>query len=155
MSHSASTIRIEPTKTEGDLMQVLAIQEVVFIEEQGMSMELESEILDREALYMLAYQQGHAVGTGRLLVLKEPPLGERGRWGQLARMAVLRSSRGAGIGKALLSILLEEAKKRGLEGLSLQAPVSAQSFYEKEGFVVSSEVFYEARMPHVEMRRSF
>jgi len=151
MSH----IRIEPTKTEGDLMQVLAIQEVVFIEEQGMSMELETEILDREAFHVLAYQQGHAVGTGRLVVLKEAPPGERGRWGQLARMAVLRSSRGAGIGKALLGILSAEARKLSLDGLSLHAQVSAQSFYEKEGFVVSSEVFYEAGMPHVEMRRSF
>ena len=136
-------------------MQVLAIQEVVFIEEQGMSMELESEILDREAFHVLAYNQGHAVGTGRLLVLSEPPPGEQGRWGQVARMAVLRSSRGAGIGKALLETLSNEARKLGLNGLSLHAQASTQSFYEKEGFVVSSEVFYEAGVPHVEMRRGF
>ncbi|MCL2011196.1 MAG: GNAT family N-acetyltransferase [Cystobacterineae bacterium] len=150
-----STIRIEPTRSDGELMQVLAIQEVVFIEEQGMSMELESELLEREAFHLLAYQQGHAVGTGRLLVLKEAPPGERGRWGQLGRMAVLRSSRGAGIGKALLEALTKEAKGLGLDGLSLHAQVSAQSFYEREGFVVSSEVFHEAGMPHVEMRRLF
>jgi predicted GNAT family N-acyltransferase len=120
-----------------------------------MSMELESELLDRDAFHVLAYRQGHAVGTGRLAVLDKPPPGEKGRWGQLARMAVLRSSRGAGIGKALLEILSEEAKRLGLNGLSLHAQVSAQSFYEKEGFVISSEVFYETGMPHVEMRRGF
>jgi len=153
--NSDSTIRVEPAKSEGDLMQVLAIQEVVFIEEQGMSMELESDIVDRDAFHVLAYNRGHAVGTGRLLVLQEPPPGEQGRWGQLARMAVLRSSRGVGIGKALLEILSAEATRLGLNGLSLHAPVSSQSFYEKEGFVVSSEVFYEAGMPQVEMRRGF
>jgi predicted GNAT family N-acyltransferase len=70
-------------------------------------------------------------------------------------MAVLRSSRGAGIGKALLEVLSGEARQLGLDGLSLHAQVSTQSFYEKEGFVVSSEVFHEAGMPHVEMRRAF
>jgi predicted GNAT family N-acyltransferase len=155
MANPESTMRIEPAKNEGDLMQVLAIQEVVFIEEHGMSMELESELLDRDAFHVLAYQQGHAVGTGRLVVLDKPPPGEQGKWGQLARMAVLRSSRGSGIGKALLEILSGEAKRLGLNGLSLHAPVSAQPFYEKEGFVISSGVFYEAGMPHVEMRRSF
>jgi len=153
--NSDSTIGIAPAKTEGDLMQVLAIQEVVFLEEQGMSMALENEIVDRDAFHVLAYRQGHAVGTGRLVVLQEPPPGEEGRWGQVARMAVVRSSRGAGIGKALLERLSEEAQRQGLNGLSLHAQVSTQSFYEREGFSVSSEVFYESGMPHVEMRRGF
>ncbi|MCL2179085.1 MAG: GNAT family N-acetyltransferase [Proteobacteria bacterium] len=153
--NSELSIHIEPARSDGELMQVLAIQEVVFIEEQGMSLELGGEVLEREALHVLAYEKGHAVGTGRLIILEEPPPGEEGRWGQLAGMAVLRSSRRVGIGKALLEALLGEAKQFGLDGLSLHAQVSAQSFYEKEGFVVCSEVFHEAGMAHVEMRRVF
>src|SRR5438132_11193106 len=93
---------IAPVKGEGDLMQALAIREVVFIEEQHVPETIERDAEDAHAYHVLAMQGGHAVGTGRLVMLGKTPEGEDGKWAQIGRMAVLQASRKSGVGSHLL-----------------------------------------------------
>jgi len=148
-----SELRVELVNGEGDLASALAIREIVFIEEQRVPESLERDAEDAKAFHVLAYDGKHAIGTGRLVTLSQPPTGERGRWGQIGRMAVLATWRRRGVGRMLLRNLEEEAKRRKLEGIVLHAQLYAQDFYRALGYHDASPIFDEAGIPHVEMRK--
>ncbi len=117
------------------------VRETVFVEEQGVPLELEWDGLDEQAFHLLAEdEQGNPVGTGRLL----PD-------GHIGRMAVLEPWRDRGVGTALLLGLLEEGRRRGLDRLVLNAQLGALPFYERQGFVAEGPVFDDAGIPHRRM----
>lgn len=152
MARSASTeITVVPVRGEADLFQALAIREVVFIEEQRVPEGIERDAFDAVALHLLAHQGGHAVGTGRLVTLPQPPAGEAGLWVQISRMAVLQSHRKHGVGKVLLEKLEAEAERRGAAGIMLHAQLIAIEFYKRFNYHPVGAVFEEAGMPHLEM----
>jgi predicted GNAT family N-acyltransferase len=148
-----ATITITPVKSEGELMQALALREIVFIEEQSVPESMERDEDDATAHHVLAMAGGHAVGTGRLVVLSTAPEGETGKWGRIGRMAVLQAYRRSGVGSRLLDTLETEARRRGLDGIMLHAQLSAMDFYKRHGYVPNGAVFEEAGMPHLEMKR--
>lgn len=148
-----SEMRIVPAQGEGDVASALAIREIVFIEEQRVPEGMERDAEDAKAFHVLAYDGKHAIGTGRLVVLPKPPQGERGKWGQIGRMAVLATYRHKGVGRQLLQALEDEAKRRKLEGVVLFAQLYARDFYHAVGYHDASPIFEEAGVPHVEMRK--
>lgn len=153
MSGDTKEIVIKPVENEGELFQALAIREIVFIEEQSVPMSLERDADDATAYHVLALEKGHAVGTGRLVALPQPPEGEAGAWGRVGRMAVLQASRKSGIGSKVLDALEAEARKRALTGIMLHAQLSAMEFYKRHGYEPYGAVFEEAGMPHLEMKK--
>lgn len=150
---SPSEIVVKPVNGEGELFQALAIREVVFIEEQSVPEGLERDTEDATAYHVLALRGGHAIGTGRLVALPQPPKDEEGRWGRIGRMAVLQAQRKEGIGSRMLDALEAEAKRRAMDGIMLHAQLSAMEFYKRHGYVPDGAVFEEAGMPHLEMKK--
>jgi len=114
----------------------------VFVEEQGVPATIEMDDRDAECVHALAYVEGRAVGTGRLL----PD-------GHIGRMAVLKESRASGVGSAILACLVEEAHRRGMKEVVLSAQTHALGFYRKHGFREVGAIFEEAGIAHQEMRR--
>jgi predicted GNAT family N-acyltransferase len=114
----------------------------VFVREQRVPAEIEMDERDAACLHALAYVDGKAVGTGRLL----PD-------GHIGRMAVLKASRALGVGGAILERLVEEARRRGMREVRLAAQTHALAFYARHGFDAVGAVFEEAGIPHQEMRR--
>lgn len=148
-------VKIVPVKGEGDLLQALAIREVVFIEEQHVPEGIERDAEDANAYHVLAMQGGHAIGTGRLVILPEPLPGEQGKWGRIGRMAVLQASRKSGVGTRVLDALESEAKRRGVDGVVLHAQLYSLDFYKRHGYQPIGAVFEEAGMPHLQMIKKF
>lgn len=144
---------ISQVKDEPELFQALAIREVVFIEEQHVPETIERDAEDARAYHLLAFAEGHAIGTGRLVVLPSAPEGEKGTWGHIGRMAVLQSHRKLGVGNLLLRDLEAEARRRGLTGVLVHAQLYALGFYERHGYRPASAVFMEAGIEHVEARK--
>jgi predicted GNAT family N-acyltransferase len=114
----------------------------VFVDEQRVPAEIELDEHDARCIHALAYRDGQAVGTGRLL----PD-------GHIGRMAVLKPQRGKGVGKALLRALVEAARSRGDKEVLLSAQVHAVGFYRAEGFEPQGPVYEEAGIAHQAMRR--
>lgn len=114
----------------------------VFVEEQGVPREIELDALDPQCVHALAFEDGRAVGTGRLL----PD-------GYIGRMAVLEEWRGRGVGSLILASLMERARRRGDREVMLSAQVHAVPFYKAHGFEPAGEVYEEAGIPHRAMRR--
>jgi len=122
-----------------------AIRDAVFIREQGVPAALEQDAADDAALHVVAYNRvGRALGTARLAAAA-PGVS------QLARLAVLASVRGAGIGRPLLAALVEAARQRGDRELILHAQASAVGFYLRAGFAPRGAPFSEAGIAHQEM----
>jgi predicted GNAT family N-acyltransferase len=118
------------------------IRFAVFVEEQGVPPELEMDDHDAQCVHALAYSEGRAIGTGRLL----PD-------GHIGRMAVLKEWRGRGAGRALLRRLIDAARRRGDREVLLSSQTHALGFYRAEGFEPEGAVYEEAGIPHQAMRR--
>ena len=116
----------------------------VFVTEQQVPADIELDSFDALSVHVVAFdQRGEAVGTGRLL----PD-------GHIGRMAVAQSARGHGIGSAMLTALMDEARRRGHSQAILSSQTHARDFYRKHGYAVYGEEYDDAGIPHVEMRRS-
>jgi len=117
------------------------IRFAVFVEEQGVPPELEMDDNDAQCVHALAYGDGRAIGTGRLL----PD-------GHIGRVAVLKDWRGRGAGRALLRRLIDAARRRGDREVMLSAQTHALDFYRADGFQPEGPVYEEAGIPHQAMR---
>ncbi|SHM71542.1 Predicted N-acyltransferase, GNAT family [Pseudomonas asturiensis] len=118
------------------------IRDAVFIAEQSVPPELEWDSEDMHAVHFLAYEGDYPIGTARLLLD-----------GEIGRLSVLKDWRGLKVGESLLTAVIGEAEKRGLQAQKLSAQVQAAAFYERFGFTVVSDEFLEAGLPHVDMVR--
>ena len=117
----------------------------VFVEEQNVPAELEMDHMDAVCLHAVAYDvAGLPIGTGRLL----PD-------GHIGRMAVRKAGRGTGVGSALLKGLMAEARARGDSQVVLSSQSHAAPFYQRHGFSIDGEEFFEAGISHINMRHAF
>jgi predicted GNAT family N-acyltransferase len=136
---------IEPANWSTDAATLCAIRLQVFVEEQGVPLELEWDGEDERCEHALAYSPEHMpIGTGRLL----PD-------GRIGRLAVLPEWRRQGAGSALLLYFLERARKKGFASVRLHAQTRATAFYARHGFRAHGEEFMDAGIPHVEMSLAF
>lgn len=141
-----------------DLAGAYALRHEVFVLGQGVPIDLERDELDDGAQHVIAIDDERVVGTGRLVDGRigadlRLEAGSPGTVGTIGRMAVSAEGRGAGVGRALLVALVDRAQTLGLPAVELHAQVSAREFYERAGFVSFGDVYLEAGIEHVGMRR--
>ena len=133
--------------TAADRPEVVALRTRVFVEEQGVPAEIEQDAHDADAVHVLDRDDdGRLVATGRLLV--------RDGRGVIGRMAVDAPARGAGHGAAVLAELHRQAVLLGLTEVELHAQLTARGFYERAGYAAVGDVYQEAGIAHVTMRRT-
>lgn len=124
------------------------VRTAVFVQEQGIPMDMEWDEADATAFHAVAYNRlGQPLATGRLLT-HAPGVAKVGR------MAVARVLRGSRIGGQVLGALEAAAFARGDAEIRLHAQRSAEGFYLRRGYAVAGEPFDEVGIPHVEMRRT-
>jgi predicted GNAT family N-acyltransferase len=118
------------------------VREEVFVREQGVPLEMEWDDDDARCRHAVAQDgAGVAIGTARLL----PE-------GRIGRMAVRKAWRRKGVGAGLLRALLDEARRSGMSTIILHAQTHAAAFYGRFGFSARGGEFFEAGIPHLEMR---
>ena len=136
-------IRVAEVVSGKELKRAFSIRLRVFVREQGVPPEIELDKDDQRAEHLLARIRGRAVGTARLVV--------KNRRAKIGRMAVLKSYRGKGVGKALLKRAVESARKKKGKMIYLHAQIPVIGFYEKMGFHCVGRPFMEAGIPHRRM----
>lgn len=122
---------------------IRAVREHVFINEQGISPEIEFDGLDDSAIHVLVFSNGLAIGTGRIL-----------DDGHIGRIAILRQFRNQGLGSKIVRSLIDEAINRGYKRVYLGAQKQAVNFYRKLGFIQFGEAFLEAGIMHLSMEKN-
>ncbi|MCI0508077.1 MAG: GNAT family N-acetyltransferase [Gammaproteobacteria bacterium] len=134
--------QVKQTSWEESKRELIRIRTVVFINEQLVPPELEWDGYDQNCWQVIARTtDGESIGTGRMLYD-----------GHIGRMAVLPQYRKTGVGSALLSELINIARLQGINEVFLHAQIRAVVFYQKAGFVITSDEFMDAGIPHVAMR---
>ena len=117
------------------------IRFTVFVEEQRVPEDAEIDAWDPQCVHALAFDATfRALGTARLL----PD-------GHIGRMAVRKEARSLGVGSALLTALMEEARRRGHRRAALSAQTHAIPFYRRHGYAVVSGEYMDCGIPHVDM----
>lgn len=122
--------------------RIRSIREDVFIREQGVPREIEVDGLDPEAIHSIALERNIEVGTGRML-----------RDGHIGRIAVRRHYRRKGVGRLIMHSLLNEARARQIPEVWLSSQYHAKDFYQKLGFIEMSDIYQEAGIAHIRMKK--
>lgn len=121
-----------------------AVRMEVFVREQNIPMEEEFDEWDTVAWHIVLFEDGLPVATGRCLRTGENEY-------KLGRIAVVKRSRGTGLGRQVMEAMMAGAKEKGAETMWLSAQVYAIGFYEKLGFSVCDGVHDECGIPHKNM----
>jgi predicted GNAT family N-acyltransferase len=144
-------------QTEADRDAVFAVRYQVFVDEQSVPEELEYDELDLTADHFLALLDGVPAGAGRLVIIDSAPhagLGPEARaTGIPGRLAVGKAGRGLGLGKLLVHAIEQRATECGLAAVELHAQTHAHGFYQRLGYVAYGELFSEAGIEHISMRK--
>lgn len=135
------SIEIKQIANPTELDKAFAIRRQVFCIEQNVSEEIEMDEFDDVATHLLAYIDGKAVGTARWRFTTGGA--------KMERFAVLKEYRGKGVGEELVKYTLDKLKDNDF--IYLNAQESVIKFYEKYGFVVVGDRFYEANILHKRM----
>ncbi len=139
----STQVKVVEVTERSQMQQAWMIRRLVFIDEQGVPAEIELDADDAIAFHALALDGTVPVGCGRLVV--------RDGLAKIGRMAVLRERRGQGIGRSILTFLMDRARQQGFARAVLHAQLSAEGFYLKNGFLPEGEIFEEAGIPHRRM----
>lgn len=136
------TLAIAVVDDKADVIAALDIRREVFCVEQGVDESEEIDGLDPECSHYLARLAGEAVGTARTRLLAN------GGGVKIERVAVRKSLRGRGIGKAIMICVLDDIT---VGPAVLNAQLQVEKFYARLGFIAKGDVFQEAGIDHVRM----
>jgi predicted GNAT family N-acyltransferase len=124
---------------------VFALRHEVFVVEQAVAPELERDDFDAGAVHLVARRDDDVIGTLRIV--------RNGETARIGRMAVRAAMRKTGIGSRLMTTAEAVAAQMGVKEIVLHAQLSAGDFYRRLGYRDRGDIFDEAGMAHIEMRK--
>lgn len=142
-------MRVVQTKdTLNDIyLDAVRIRNQVFVVEQGVPLTREIDKDEAHCVHFVLYsEKKQPLGTVRLLPL------ENGKM-KLQRMAILLNYRHQGLGKILVAEAESFAKRQGYNTILLGAQSTAKHFYEKLGYKAYGELFEDAGITHISMKK--
>ncbi|MFA9557262.1 GNAT family N-acetyltransferase [Evansella sp. AB-rgal1] len=131
--------------TKEQLEDAYTVRRTVFIEEQGVPEEIEIDSHEKDSIHFVVYDGDLAVGAGRLRFVDG--------YGKAERVCVMKEYRKKGVGYLLMKKMEEKALGEGKHELKLNAQTHAEAFYNRIGYETVSDLFYDAGIPHVAMKK--
>ena len=139
-------LTLKPVTTPMDMMHVLRIREIVFVQEQSCPYDIEVvPEEEKEAKHFLIYSKETPIGT-----IRYRQVGEREF--KLERFAVLKEYRHQGYGKETFLFLVNKLEEDYNPcTIWFNAQYHLLEYYQKLGFKEEGETFYEANIKHIKM----
>lgn len=129
-----------------ELNDAFSVREKVFIDEQGVSSDLEKDEQDATATHYVLYDEsGQPAGAARTRHIDT--------YAKLERVCISKELRGQGAGAALMKHIEHELTNQHVPTAKLNAQVHAVRFYEHLGYSICSEEFLDAGIPHLTMKK--
>jgi len=132
--------------SEEDILKVMVVRGIVFIEEQKVDWEDEIDEFEKTATHFLGEVDGQPVAAGRLRNLKDG-------WVKVERIAVRPGWRGRGFAQEMVAFLMDFALAQGARKFKMHAQVYLEDFYREFGFRREGGVFVECGIDHILMIR--
>src|SRR5262245_27395354 len=123
-----------------------AVRHQVFVDEQAVPPALERDEFDDVAIHLVALRGDAVIGTLRIVV--------SGASAKIGRMAVLAAARKGGVGTRLMERAIEIARSMNVKEITLHAQLTAKEFYARLGYCEEGDMFEEAGIAHVSMRKA-
>jgi ElaA protein len=132
------------------MYRILALRSDVFVVEQNCAYQ-DLDGKDEQSHWVWAEDEnGNVHATARLL-----PAGVSYNEISIGRVCSSLSSRGTGLGKALMNECLEQCEQIwGKQTITISAQQYLLKFYNELGFVEEGEMYLEDDIPHLKMKRS-
>ncbi len=141
-------IVINKITSQKELEDCLNIRLQVFVNGQNVSLEEEIDGKDKESEHYLLKVEGRPVGVARVRFIDKDA--------KIERVAILESLQNKGLGKQLMNAIIEDLKQNSeLQNARLGSQTHAIPFYERLGFIVCSEEYMDAGIPHKDMYYPF
>ncbi|MCP3031955.1 GNAT family N-acetyltransferase [Halobacillus sp. A1] len=119
------------------------VREIVFVDEQQVSIEDEHDEHDETATHIIGYVENEPLLAARLRFVED--------YGKFERICVAKSHRGLSLGKQIIQHMEQVTKEAGFPKAKLNAQTHAVGFYQSLGYEVVSSEFMDAGIPHVTM----
>jgi predicted GNAT family N-acyltransferase len=132
--------------SEEDVLKVMVVRGIVFIEEQKVDWEDEIDEFEKTATHFLGEVSGQPVAAGRLRHLEDG-------WIKVERIAVRPGWRGRGFAQEMVAFLMDFALAQGARKFKMHAQVYLEDFYREFGFRREGGVFVECGIDHILMIR--
>ena len=141
------TILIHVVHNDIQMRLCLRIREEVFIKEQSVPRDIEIDehdgLTDPVCQHFLLVVNGMPAGTARAITLDDDSI-------KIQRVAIQKNYRGLGFGKVLINRIEDYYQA---EKYVLGAQEHAIEFYEKLGYVVTSDIYMDANIRHKDMEK--
>ena len=123
------------------------IRTAVFVDEQHFIDEFESN--ENQAIHIVMYLNNKAIGTSRIIYQ------DKHNCYVIGRFAILEEYRNKGLGSQLMKFTEQEIINRfGHIQVGISSQMPAKEFYEKSGYIATSETYLDQHCPHVWMVKS-
>ena len=123
------------------------IRTAVFVDEQHFIDEFESN--ENQAIHIVMYLDNKAIGTSRIVYQ------DKHNCYVIGRFAILEEYRNKGLGSQLMKFTEQEIINRfGHIQVGISSQMPAKEFYEKSGYIATSETYLDQHCPHVWMVKS-
>jgi GNAT superfamily N-acetyltransferase len=129
-----------------EYQQMIKLREDILRRPLGLTFSLQELEDEKNNLLIGAFEDGDILGC--CMLVEETPGSVK-----LRQMAVLNVLQGKGIGRALMQFAENLARDHGYRILTMHARKNAVGFYEKMGYKVKGEEFFEVSIPHYEMEK--
>ncbi len=142
-------IRKAAWQNDEDRSQLQSIRRQVFLEEQQVPIEDEWDGKDdlETTLHYLAFTTPGDKAIACLRILKT-----ESTW-KIGRVAVMAHQRKKGVAEILMLSVISKALETNIRELILESQLYITPFYESLGFQICSEVFMDAGIKHVRMKK--
>lgn len=123
--------------------QCMMIRTRVFVVEQNISPEIETDEFENCSTHYLVSQEGAYIATARSRFL------DNYETAKIERVAVLKEARGKGVGSQLMNYILNTLDTYpDLKTIKVGSQKTAIAFYQKLGFQIVGEEYLDAGIPH-------
>lgn len=145
---SHDNVWVQKVTEEKDVQVCLAIRHKVFVEGQNVPIHEEVDGLDSSSEHYLLFFNKLSVGTARVRYTDD--------FAKIERVAILDAYQGQGLGHVLMNFIIEDIQQNHqVKKAKLGAQTYAIPFYEKLGFVICSDEYLDAGIPHKDMLLRF
>ncbi|NMB17917.1 MAG: GNAT family N-acetyltransferase [Erysipelothrix sp.] len=146
-----SQLKIKKVQNKKDFEQYLKLRYHIFVEEQHVDPNVEYDKYDRlereDVVFVGAFINNEIVG-GLRFIIEESTI-------KVGRVVVNRDYRNKNIGKRLMDYVDVYAVNNGVKIAKLGSQLTAVGFYEKCGYSSYGDVFIDAGIDHIMMKKEF
>lgn len=137
-------VTVNKVSSSTEIQQCFDVRLKVFVEGQNVPLNEEVDGKDKDSEHYLLTVNHLPAGVARVRIIDD--------YAKIERVGILDEFQGKGFGKQVMDVILLDLNMRSnLSAAKLSSQTHAIPFYEKLGFIVCSDEYMDAGIPHKDM----